>query len=434
MSSMPRPRLSILTFGCRVNQYESEMMRRALETEVEIVSDGADVVLLNACTVTGLAERKARQAARRLRRENPRRVIILIGCLADAVREGLTSFTEADLLAGNCWKGQIGRVVRQALSGKRGLLPQIAPPPLAEETSHGPCGRIRAFLKIQDGCARTCTFCRATQVRGGPRSKPIEAVLSEARHLVNRGYPELVLTGIDLAQYSTSEGALADVVEGLLAVPDLVRLRLASINPFGITEPLLDPFTSDDRACPHFHIPLQSGDDRILHRMARGYTVEEYLACIERVRRHLPHATFGTDLIVGFPGEDEAAIENTCRTVECVGFSNLHVFRYSERPGTAAADFAEPVPDSERRRRAEILNRRWQRSLRRLLDNRLGSTQDVLVEEHRKSGWRGYTRDYIHVQFVSESAPPIGSIRSVRITATADKHLEGIDDPRTDAN
>ena len=442
---MGRVRVAIVTFGCRANQYESDLMRGLLAPRFDLQDAGggvvdhsndepADVWILNACTVTGLADRKARQAARRLRREHSDALVIVVGCLADAVEQSLTEFTDAHLLAGNAWKGHIVTVVEQALSGTRGLLPPTAPMLIAEERSAGPSGRVRAFLRIQDGCARACTYCRTTQVRGEPRSKPIAVVVDEAERLVRGGFPELVVTGIDLAQYAPPSGSLADAVRGILAIDGLVRFRLASINVSGITAELVDAFASDERTCPHFHVPLQSGDDRILRRMARGYTVDDYMKRISLIRQALPEATFGTDLIVGFPGEDGEAFENTCRIVETVGYANLHAFRFSPRPGTRAATFDGIVPEATKKDRAETLGARWLETLRRILDKRIGTTQHVLVEERREGVWRGYTRDYIHVRFTSHEEIPIGSTRPVRVTGAQAEHLEGTDDKRADAH
>jgi len=422
---MDDPRVVILTFGCRVNQYESAMMESLLGSLRAVDRDDVDVFVLNACTVTGLAERKARQAATRLRREHPRSRIVLIGCLADAVEQRLTRFDAADLLAGNTWKPRIVELVERARSGEHGLVPSIEPGPIADETSAGERGRVRAHLKIQDGCARACTYCRATQVRGAPRSKPLDAVAAEAAALVSSGHPEIVLSGIDLAQYAPPVGGLPDVVRRLLAIDGLSRLRIASINPSGLTASLVDAFADDERACPHFHVPLQSGDDRILRAMARGYTVSDYLGTIATVRERIPHATFGTDVIVGFPGEDETAFGETCRVIDDVGFVNLHAFRFSPRPGTVAADLRDGITERVARCRASAVARRWRDGLRRQLDNRLGSTHHVLVEERRGDEWRGYTSDYLHVHFASRQQIAIGSVRPVRIVAIAEDHLKG---------
>jgi threonylcarbamoyladenosine tRNA methylthiotransferase MtaB len=425
---MSNDRVSIVTFGCRANQYESAMMERLLDPAHAAVTGDADVYVLNACTVTNQAERKARQASRRLRREHPESTIVVIGCLADAVAKGLTRFDGADLLAGNAWKSRICEVIERARSGARGLLPAIEPGSIADETSAGSRERIRAYLKIQDGCSRACTYCRATQVRGAPRNKPLDAAVAEADAFIRSGFPEIVLTGIDLAQYAPSDGTLADAVRRIAAIDGLLRLRIASVNPSGLTEALIEAFAENERACPHFHVPLQSGDDRILRRMARGYTVADYLGRIDAVRATIPRATFGTDVIVGFPGEDEAAFVNTCRVIKAVGFTNLHAFRFSPRPGTVAADLPDAVPEDVKRQRADALVRQWRSGLRSHLDNRIDSTHHVLVEERRGDEWRGYTNDYLYVHFASEEEIPVGSICPVRIVAVVEDHVEGIVD------
>jgi len=427
-------RVSIQTFGCRVNQYESEMMRDLLAPSHELIDDSPDVIILNACTVTALAERKARQAARRLRRDHPDARIILIGCLADAVDQGTTQFADADLLVGNSWKSRIEEVVQRALSGACGMIASSEFSELSEEQSHGPTHRIRAFLKIQDGCSRVCTYCRTTQVRGEPRSKSIEAVKAEARELIAAGFPEIVLTGIDLAQYSPAGGHLSDAVDAIASLDGLLRLRMASINPSGMTIQLIESCASKNTVCPHFHIPLQSGDNQVLAAMQRGYDAHIYMDTIERIRSLIPQATFGTDIIVGFPGEDEAALANTLSILDTVSYSNLHVFRYSPRRGTASAEFPNQVHPEVKRQRSEDLIAHWFDGLSRTLDKRISSTQDVLVEEHRDAVWRGYTHDYLYVKFSSDRQIPIGSLHPVHITGRAGATLEGVDDHRTDAS
>lgn len=433
-SSMSAIRLSIKTFGCRVNQYESEMMRDHLAPLYEMSDEEPDVIILNACTVTALAERKARQAARRLRRDHPSAHIILIGCLADAVDQGTTRFPDADLLAGNSWKSHVNRVVQRVLSGASGVMPVSVLDELSVERSHGPTSRVRAYLKIQDGCNRACTYCRTTQVRGMTRSKSIDAIRTEAQALVTAGYPEIVLTGIDLAQYAINGHRLVDAVRALASINGLLRLRMASINPSGITPELIEVCASRGVVCPHFHIPLQSGDRHILAAMQRGYNPDLYLETIAAIRYVIPHATFGTDIIVGFPGEDETAFAHTCDLLDIVGYSNLHAFRYSPRRGTAAAGLPNQVPPEIKRQRSEALILRWQDQLALVLDNRIGSTQHVLVEEYRDNTWRGYTNDYVYVNFPSNREIPVGSVRSVHITSRTGATLKGVDDHRSDTS
>lgn len=420
------PRIGFVTFGCRVNQYETQMMHERLADRYDIVSGDADLYIVNACTVTSLAERKARQAMHRLRRERPEAKILLIGCLADGVMQGLTRVPEADLLAGNAWKSRIEEAVARTLAGKQGLLSAGPSPSLDWEAISSHVDHVRAFLKVQDGCDLSCTFCRTTQVRGPARSKSIDAVLTEARHLVENGYRELVLTGINLAQYAPPDGDLTGLVRGILRIDELRRLRLASINPSGITASLVAAFAEDPRACPHFHIPLQSGDDTVLRRMRRGYTASFYRSRVELIRRRIPQATFGADVIVGFPGEDEAAFARTCAVIEEVGFANLHIFRYSPRKGTEAASFTDAVSEQEKKKkRAGILAEVGRNVRRRLFDGLVGGEETVLIEEEKDGRWRGYTRGYIDTHLSAGGTMKPGDEVRVRITGATDNHLLG---------
>lgn len=407
-------------------------MRRRLSLDFDVVAERPDVVVLNACTVTALAEKKARQAARRMKRTAPNAPIVLIGCLADAVEKGLATFDEADLLAGGSWRPRVNEAVAEALSGRVGRLPSLSSVSLDDEKSDGPEGRIRAFLKVQDGCGLACAYCRPTQVRGPARSKSIACAVAEARRLDDLGFPEIVLTGINLALYAPGDGHLHDLARSILESTGIRRLRMASINPSGLTDELLALFAEDSRLCPHFHVPLQSGDDRVLEAMRRRYTSAEYLTRIETVRSRIPDATFGADVIVGFPGEDDAAFDATCTLIEQIGYINLHIFRYSPRPGTDAVHLPNPVPEGEKRRRAEALETTWRASRDRLLDKRIGTTQHVLAEAHKDSRWLGYTRDYIHVSFESSANIPLGDERSIQIASVCEGELKGVEEHRDD--
>ena len=427
-AGVTRPRVAILTFGCRVNQYETELMRTHLAETCELVDHAADVYILNGCSVTGLAEKKARQAVHRLRASSPNAVVLVTGCLAESVARGMSTFDVADAVAGNGWKTRISEVVAQILAGRRGIFPVAPLPPLDDETSAGSSSRIRVYLKVQDGCSGACTYCRAVQLRGTPRAKSVRAAVAEARRLIGAGFPEVVLTGVNLAEYSTPEGGLPELVQRLLALPGLVRLRLASINVTGVTDALLDAFAGDARLCPHFHVPLQSGDDAVLRAMRRPYTAADYRGMVARIRNRLPHATLGADVIVGFPGEDEAAFAATCRMIEDVGFANLHVFRFSPRPGTEAADLTGAVPESTKRDRALRLASVWRPSRQRLLDAHVGKTEDVLTETQREGQFHGHTAGYLEAAFTSEEPVSVGVLCRVRITSASEDGLEGVHD------
>ena len=425
--------IGITTFGCRVNQYESEAMARQFASAGTARGLPHTIHILNACSVTALAEKKARQTARRLRRENPSLRIVLTGCLADAVEQGLTTFDEADLILPSAWKPHIAEAIAAWSQGERGTFGTAPAARLDDERTDGPAHRVRAFLKVQDGCSGVCTYCHPTRLRGASRCKSIAAATDEARRLLDLGFPEIVLTGINLAEYDSPAGDLADLIRSILGRTDLTRLRLASINDVGITSRLLNIMREDPRVCRHFHVPLQSGSDRVLQRMARQTSVDAYMNRIAAVRDALPDATFGTDIIVGFPGEDEQDFAATCDAVSRVGFVNLHTFRYSPRPGTPAYRLPGAVPGAVKRERALMLDRLWKDALAPLLDERVGRTEDILTEACRDGHGYGYTSDYLHVSYTSSHTVPIGRLHPVRITKATTTALEGVDEYTADA-
>ena len=379
-----------------------------------------NVVVISGCTVTALAERKARQAAVRSRRDHPGAKIVLVGCLADAVRRGLTSFRSADLVAGNAWKPHIDEVVRRAAAGVRGVLsarPEDEPDGGPQGSRAAPAagaepGRVRAYLKIQDGCQHACTYCRTTQVRGLSRSRSPEDAVNEAQELATCGIPELVLVGIDLADYRPAGGTLAGLLARLDGIRGVRRLRLGSMNPEGLTDGVLGAMAGLRATCPHFHLPLQSGDDRILARMGRPYDVASYLDTVQRVRDAVPHATFGTDLIVGFPGESAAAFRRTCGVLSVVGFVNVHIFRYSPRRGTRAAALADDISPTVKRQRAQELDALASAVRGKILREAVGTAQSVLVERSEGKLAYGYTAGY--VKAVVRTSRPMGVGEDIR--------------------
>ncbi len=386
----------------------------------------ADLYVINACTVTSLAEAKARKVARQLRRKHPRAKITLIGCLAEAVAQGNSSFGNADLFGGNGWKENIKQFVAQALAGKQGQIHHLNQTGHIQQSISTQANRVRAFVKIQDGCSRSCTYCRITQVRGSVRSKPQQHVVNEVKRLVDNGHPEVILTGINIAQYGSGRNDLPQLVEKLLEIGQLRRLRLASIDPDGISDALIEAFANDPRACPHFHIPLQSGDDRVLRSMARGYDSSVYLSKVTKILETIPEATFGTDIMVGFPGEDERAISSTCSIIKQVGFGNLHIFRFSPRKGTAAATFSSQVPEKTKKKRADRVDRIGCTARRKLFDGLIGTRQKVLIEERRNGRWRGYTCGYVDLHLDEERALTAGQEVATIVTSANVDHIEGV--------
>ncbi len=428
----PRPVVLFRTFGCRVNQYESDAMKAQLAGGCIVggTSRPADVVIVNGCTVTALAASKSRKAIRQAQRQHPGAVVVLIGCLAEAAQQRWADAGDPDLMAGNGWKRSIQAVVRQALSGRRGTLGIAPSVPIDCEvippSFDGLGNRTRGFLKVQDGCSGVCTYCQTRLVRGSPHNKSIQATVAEAEVMIAAGVPELVLSGINLSEYAPPDGDLADLILELDRIPELKRIRLGSINPEGVTDRLLDALSTAASACPHLHISVQSGDDGVLRRMNRRYTVSEILQRIDAARTAVQGITFGTDVIVGFPGESEAAFANTCTLIERIGFVNLHLFRYSRRQGTAAIHLDGHVDGPTQHLRASALESRWREALERWLLARVGEDRILLVEQRHNGRWQGYTEDYIHLCL--EDAVPLepGDTVAVGITSSAKDGWTGV--------
>jgi threonylcarbamoyladenosine tRNA methylthiotransferase MtaB len=349
-----------ITFGCKANQYDTQVLREALARRGWSEADGdAELVVMNTCTVTAEAGRKARQLARRIARENPSTKIAMTGCLAESEPEILRELPGVEWVLGN---GEAKRPINFLRELGHDVDPEeLGIPAGITEFS----GHTRAFLKIQDGCDMACAFCIIPSVRGKSRSRPAPELAAEVLRLVAAGHVEVVLCGIHIGHWGRDLGLeLADLVRVLAELeavgpdgaPCDFRVRLSSIEATEVTPALLDVLAEHPaRVAPHLHMPLQSGDDEVLRRMNRWYRGDEYLEACARIRERLVEPAFTADVIVGFPGEEARHFANTARIVESVGFARLHVFPFSARPGTAAAELgAPPPPEAVRERRAEL--------------------------------------------------------------------------------
>ena len=411
-------RVIVHTLGCRVNQYESRLM----EEQLAALPGEGEVIVVNTCTVTALADRKGRKLVRKLRREHPDALLVAVGCQVEAAPEQLLS-AGADLALGNRDKARIREAVAVFLRGERPSPGGWVP--LEGERVHG-FSRTRALLKVQDGCSVGCTFCRTWQVRGPLRSKPPAAAKEEAEGLA-ASHREIVIVGINLAQYGLDlpdRPSLVQLLEELLQVPG-VRYRLTSLNPEGVTDELIDLFAAEPRLCPYFHLPLQSGDDRVLSAMGRPYTAGEYREVAQALLARVPKAALGADVLVGFPGEDERAFRNTVELLAELAPLNLHIFRFSPRPGTRAARFPDQVPEAEKARRAAALAalaREWsQRAARRFL----GEVLWVAVEHEGDGLWWGHAENYLSVGVAADRVEP-GKIVPVRIREVREGRAVGV--------
>jgi threonylcarbamoyladenosine tRNA methylthiotransferase MtaB len=406
--------LDVVTFGCRLNSYESEVIRRHAET-----AGLTNAVVVNTCAVTGEAERQARQAIRRARRERPEAMILVTGCAVQIDPERYAAMPEVDRVLGNEEKLKADSYLTGE-SGPRVLVNDIMA--VTETAGHligGLNERTRAFVQVQQGCDHRCTFCIIPYGRGNSRSVPVGEVVRQVRHLAEEGVPEVVLTGVDVTSYGQDlpgRPSLGRMVRRLLAqVPELPRLRLSSIDAVELDEDIFRLLAEEPRLMPHLHLSLQSGDDLILKRMKRRHSRGDAVRLAERARRARPDVVLGADLLAGFPTETETMFRNTLDLIGDCGLTHLHVFPYSERPGTPAARMPQ-VPVRVRKERAARLREAGRNALRRFLQSRIGKEESVLFE---RSG-EGLSEHFVNVRCHGGEAGEIFSCRSV---AAEDDHL-----------
>jgi len=407
----------IITFGCRLNSFESEIMRaHALETGL------GNTVIINTCAVTAEAERQARQAIRRARRERPGARIVVTGCAAQIAPERYAALDGVDLVLGNEEKLRADTFRELDGEGPRLRVNDIMS--VRETAGHmigGMDGRARAFVQVQQGCDHRCTFCIIPFGRGPSRSVPLGALVEQVHKLAANGYSEVVLTGVDITSYGgdlPAHPTLGATVRRLLAqVPALARLRLSSLDPAGMDDDLIDLIATEPRLLPYLHLSVQAGHDMILKRMKRRHLRTHVVELCRRVRAVRPEIVFGADLIAGFPTETEAMFEQTLSLIEECDLTHLHVFPYSERPGTPAARMPA-VPVAERRARALRLREAGSARLVTFLERRVGGSARVLVEEGRE----GRCEQYARIQLDREA--PAGTVVPARILRRNGERLE----------
>jgi threonylcarbamoyladenosine tRNA methylthiotransferase MtaB len=407
--------VDVVTFGCRLNTYESEVMRRDAAAAGLGADDTGDVVIVNTCAVTGEAERQARQAIRRLKRERPQARIVVTGCAAQTNPAGFAAMQEVDRVVGNDAKmrGDTWAEARRLFAGpdfgvghseKVAVNDIVSVRETAAHLIEGFEGRVRAYVQVQNGCDHRCTFCIIPYGRGNSRSVPAGAVVGEVRRLVGNGYREVVLTGVDLTSYGADlPGApkLGALVRQILkGVGGLERLRLSSLDCIEIDAALMEAFADEERLMPHLHLSLQAGDDLILKRMKRRHLRADAIALCRELRRRRPDIVFGADFIAGFPTETEDMFRRTVDLIEECGLTYLHVFPFSPRPGTPAAAMPQ-VARAEVKDRARRLRGFGEEALHRHLDAEVGQVRRVLAE----SGETGHSEHFAPVRFGRAVAP-----------------------------
>lgn len=429
---------STITIGCKLNQFETEWIREALirrNWRFRRFEDGADVCIINSCTVTARSDARCRNAARRAKKSNPRSFVVITGCCAEMQRESLAGMKEVDLVLGNGEKSSIPAIV-DAMADREWSAPSadrraIAP---LENPERSEIDRFfehtRAFIKIQEGCDASCSYCIVPQARGPSRSVPIAAVLEQVAALKENGYHEVVLCGVHIGRYGADldpPGTLAQLVEAILEAAGTVRVRLSSIEMNEVTPQLLGILRATDRFAPHLHIPLQSGDDRILAAMNRSYRASGFRRKIEEIARARHGIAIGTDIIVGFPGETEACFESTFTLVSELPISYFHVFGFSPRPQTPAAAMGGAVSPGQKRERSNRLIELGRAKKQAFLESHVGSTQLVLVQKaapRRPSFVRSLTGTYCEILLPGHLGPR-GALARVRVSRLSRGTLYG---------
>ena len=399
--------VTLETHGCKLNQADTQSLARELAGagyEVARNAEDADVYVLNTCTVTHVADRKARQAVRAAKRRNPNSVIVATGCYAQRAPDDLRSMPEIDLVAGNVDKPSLARMI-----GRLTADPDSACA-VGDDEALSQVLRIRsrAMVKIQEGCDQVCAYCIVPTVRGRERSIPVDEIVSTANAYAEMGCREVVLTGTQLGSYGfdLEDMNIAGLVRSLLARTELPRIRISSLQPQDISDELLELW-ENPRLCPHFHVPLQSGSDSILKRMRRRYTSAEFQESVRRVKDSVPGVSVTADVIVGFPGETERDFRDSVAACVEAGLASAHIFPYSIRPGTSAAYFEGQVDPAEKSRRMKELGPVVDNLARRFRESSVGQTRRVLWERAESSeggtAWSGLTDNYLRARAASES-------------------------------
>ena len=407
-----KKKVALHNLGCKVNAYEVEAMQQLLENagyETVPFEEGADVYVINTCTVTNIADRKSRQMLHKAKKMNPDAIVVATGCYAQADTEKLKEDTAVDLILGNNQKTQIVEALEEYEKehAKQVQVIEINHTKEYEELSiSSTAEHVRAYIKVQDGCNQFCTYCIIPFARGRVRSRKIEEVLREVETLAAKGYKEVVLTGIHLSSYGVDfpkeeRESLLSLIQAVSRVEGISRIRLGSLEPRIITEEFLEGIVKTGKVCPHFHLSLQSGCNKTLKNMNRRYSAQEYAEKCELIRKFYPAPALTTDVIVGFPQETEEDFEESYEFVKKIHFYETHIFKYSRREGTKAAAMKDQVPDQiKAARSAELLelNRKKQAVYEERL---LGTTQEVLIEEKIvRDGEElqiGHTKEYVKI-------------------------------------
>lgn len=406
-----------LTLGCRVNQYETDALRSMfLERGHELAEkpEDADCCVVNTCSVTSEADRKSRQMLRRMARLNPDTIVVAAGCSAETT-DGKVA---ADIIAGTKERLTIVDRAEKLFAEKKALVHESdhARPAVSKKDEYHDFGSVlspegcRAFMKIEDGCDSFCTYCIIPFARGRVASRSRESCIKEAEYLAKNGFKEIIVSGIHLCSYGKDRGedimSLASLLKEIDSVEGIERLRLGSLEPISMTDEFIDALAGFKHICPSFHLSLQSGSDTVLKRMNRHYDSQGYASRVERLRARFPDMSLTTDIIVGFPGETGEEFEETMRFAEKMGFARIHVFPYSLRKGTKAAEMEQVAPEVKKQREARLLALASDLSSK-FASRMTGNEEEILVEKVTGAAAYGYTRNYVRAEALLDSGKPI---------------------------
>lgn len=422
-------KVAFCTLGCKVNQYESQALSELFAARGhEIVSenDSADAFIINSCTVTGSSDNKSKKTVNHIRKNNPNSVIALVGCFPQAFPEKARKVLNADIILGTKDRKNVIELAEKCYQEKTKFfeINEHSKTACMQELSISSFSeRTRAFVKIQDGCNRFCSYCIIPYARGRICSKPLEELKNEVEKLTQNGYTEIVLVGIDLSTYGKEFGkTLTDAVQEVAAVSGVRRIRLGSLEPEVISDKDIERLSKIEAFCPQFHLSLQSGCDETLKRMNRHYDTAVYRDIVKKIRKAFENSSITTDVMVGFAGETSEEFKKSLEFVKSIGFLKVHTFPYSVREGTRAAEFPNQVDAAEKKARAKIMIEETEKVRAEIIKSKLGQTVEILVEgKIRGNYFMGYTPDYIPV-YLKEFSGSVGSIVSVKL---ASLHLDG---------
>lgn len=435
---MQNKKAALHSLGCKVNSYETEAMKQLLEEagyEIVPFAPGADIYIINTCTVTNIADRKSRQMLHKAKAMNPDAIVVAAGCYVQTGKEALCSDEAVDLVIGNNCKQNIAEAIQEYQADHRKQERYVSlgkGSPYEELYLHQPGDHVRSFIKISDGCNQFCSYCLIPYARGRVRSRKPEDILEEIRVLTGKGCKEVVLTGIHVSSYGTDfekgqETSLISLIEAVCEIDTVERVRLSSLEPRIVTEEFAERLASLPELCPHFHLSLQSGCDATLARMNRRYTSQEYAEKVRLLRKVFDHPSLTTDVIVGFPGETTEEFQESYDFIKQIRFYETHIFKYSRRDGTRAASMPGQIREAKKGERSDLLLALNQTRIHEFEEEMIGKKVSVLFEEEKRIGDEifliGHSKEYVPAAMPKTDGLCVNQIIEAQVQGFLGEHL-----------